>query len=299
MAAARMSVTDCHVHLYPPAVNRNPPAWAAAHGEGHWATLCTRRRKNGRAVQSFPSLTELLRAMDAARVARAVLLGWYWEKPESCVMQNRFYASCVKAHPDRLAAFATLQPAAGRKATLDEVRRAYGEGLCGLGELSPHSQGYGVDDPVLGAALRLAATLRLPVNLHVTDPDSGNYPGRVETPLKDFVWLARKFPRTTFILAHWGGLLPLRETKALRLPNVFYDTAASPLLYAEDVWRRFLAVVPVERVLFGSDYPLNVYPRIDAAPNMARLVAEVHRATANADQLQAVVHANAARIIPW
>lgn len=294
-----MSVTDCHVHLYPPAVNRSPAAWAAAHGEGHWATLCARRRKNDRAVQSFPSVAELLRAMDAAGVARAVLLGWYWEKPESCVMQNRFYAKWVQAHPDRLAAFATLHPAAGRKATLDEVRRAHGEGLCGLGELSPHSQGYSVDDPVFGAVLKLAARLHLPVNLHVTDPESGNYPGRVETPLKDFVRLARKYPKTAFILAHWGGLLPLRQSSALALRNVYYDTAASPLLYAEDIWRRFLAVVPVERVLFGSDYPLNVYPRIDAEPNLVRLVAEVHRAAPNADQLQAVVCDNAARIIPW
>lgn len=294
-----MSVIDCHVHLYPPAVNRDPVAWAAAHGESHWATLCTRRRKGGQPVQSFPSVTGLLRAMDEADVARAVLLGWYWEKPETCVMQNRYYASCVQAHPDRLAAFATLHPAAGRTATLDEVRRAHGEGLCGLGELSPHSQGYHVDDPAFGAALTLAAKLHLPVNLHVTDPDSGSYPGRVETPLRDFVRLARTFPRTTFILAHWGGLLPLRDAKALALPNVYYDTAASPLLYGEDIWRRFLATVPPERVLFGSDYPLNVYPRIDATPNMARLVAEVHRDGLTADQLPAVVRDNATRIIPW
>ncbi len=292
-----MSVIDCHVHLYPPAVNRNPAAWAAAQGEAHWATLCTRRRKGGRAVQSFPSVAGLLRAMDAAGVARAVLLGWYWEHPETCALQNRLYAKCVRAHPDRLAAFATLHPRAGRMATLEEVRRAHGEGLCGLGELSPHSQRYGVDDAVFGAVLRLAASLRLPVNLHVTDPDSGNYPGRVETPLKDFVWLARKFPRTTFILAHWGGLLPLRNAQARTLRNVYYDTASSPLLYPENIWRRFLNAVPKERVLFGSDYPLNVYPRIDAAPNMTRLVAEAHRAGLTADELPAVMHGNAARII--
>ena len=292
-----MSVTDCHVHLYPPAVNRNPAAWAAAHGERHWARLCTRRRKDGRAVQSFPSVRELLRTMDAADVGRAVLLGWYWERPETGALQNRFYAQVVKAHPDRLAAFATLHPAAGRTATLEEVRRAKGEGLVGLGELSPHSQGYAVDDPVFGAVLRLAAKLRMPVNLHVTDPDSGSFPGRVETPLKDFTWLAQNFPRTTFILAHWGGLLPLRKAKARALKNVYYDTAASPLLYAEDVWRRFLAVVPKERVLFGSDYPLNVYPRLDPEAGMSRLVAEAHRAGLTADVLPAVMRDNAARII--
>ena len=294
-----MRVIDCHVHLYPPAVNRRPAAWAHAQGEGHWAVLSNRRRKGGQAVQTFPSLKELLRAMDGAGVARSVLLGWYWEKAETCVMQNRFYAKCIRAHPDRLAAFATLHPRAGRAATLDEVRRSHGEGLCGLGELSPHAQGYGVNNPVFAAVLSLAATLRLPVSLHVTDPDSAGYPGRVETPLRDFVRLAQKFPKTKFILAHWGGLLPLRDTGALALANLFYDTAASPLLYREDIWRKFLAVVPKERVLFGSDYPLNVYPRIDAEPNMARLIAELHRTAASGDQLQAVVCDNAARIIAW
>jgi len=294
-----MSVIDCHVHLYPPAVNRAPAAWAAAHGEGHWAALCTRRRQNGQPVQSFPSAAQLLRAMDAADVARVVLLGWYWEKPENCAAQNRFYAKCVQMHPDRLSAFATLHPAAGRKAALDEVRRAHGEGLCGLGELSPQSQRFSMNDPVFAAVLALAAKLRLPVNLHVTDPESRNYPGKVETPLKDFTRLARKFPATTFILAHWGGLLPLRDATALELPNLLYDTAASPLLYGEDIWRRFLSVVPKERVLFGSDYPLNVYPRIDPLPEMARLVAEVHRSGLTADELHAVVRDNANRVIRW
>ena len=292
-----MRVIDCHVHLYPPAVNRQPAAWAAAHGEHHWAALSNRRRQSGQAVQTFPSLKELLRAMDGAGAARAVLLGWYWEEVATCVMQNRFYEKCVRAHPDRLAWFATLHPKAGQGATLDQVRRAEGEGACGLGELSPHSQGYRVNDPVFGAVMALAGELRLPVNLHVTDPDSGNYPGRVATPLRDFVWLARKFPQTTFILAHWGGLLPLRDPSALKLANVYYDTAASPLLYREDIWRKFLAAVPKERVLFGSDYPLNVYPRIDAAPNMGRLIAELHRAVSSADQLQAVVCDNATRVI--
>ena len=292
-----MIVTDSHVHLYPPGVNRRPAAWAALHGELHWAELCTRRRKDGRPVQTFPSVAELLKAMDAAGVARAVLLGWYWENPLSCAEQNRFYARVVRAHPDRLSAFATVNPEAGARATLDEVRRAHGEGLCGLGELSPHSQGFGVDDRVFAEVLKLAARLRLPVNLHVTDPASRPYPGRVETPLKDFVRLARRHPRTTFILAHWGGLLPLRVPAARQLANVYYDTAASPLLYGVDVWQRFLAEVPAERVLFGSDFPLNLYPRLDAEPNLARFVAEAHRGAVNAGQLLNVLRDSAARII--
>src|SRR5471032_3166230 len=99
-----MQIIDSHVHLYPPELNCNPAAWAAKSGETQWAALCLRRRADGRAVQAFPGVDELVREMDRAGVERAILLGWYWEKPETCVWQNRFHGECVRAHPQRLAA---------------------------------------------------------------------------------------------------------------------------------------------------------------------------------------------------
>ncbi|MES1194343.1 MAG: amidohydrolase, partial [Opitutus sp.] len=129
-------VVDAHVHLYPPEVNRDPAGWAAVHGEKHWAELCTRQRKDGKPVQTFPSVDQLLRDMDAAGVSKAVLLGWYWENHATCVAQNKFYADCIRAHPDRLAAFATVQPKAGPIA-FEEAVRAMDDGLTGFGELSP------------------------------------------------------------------------------------------------------------------------------------------------------------------
>jgi predicted TIM-barrel fold metal-dependent hydrolase len=291
-----MPVIDAHVHLYPPELNRDPAGWAARAGEGHWARLCTRQRRDGGPVQAFPSVEQLLRDMDTAGVARAVLLGWYWEKPETCAWHNRFLAACVRKHPDRLAAFATLHPAAGRAATLDELRYAHDEGLIGLGELSPHSQGHGIDDPVFRAALALAAELGLPVNFHATDPASKKYPGRVETPLADFVRVAREFPRTTFILSHLGGLLPLVDSSAASWPNLFYDTAAAPLIYPPDVIRRMLDAVGMERVLFGSDYPLILFPREETGPDFARFLAQISSAKLTAAESAALLGGNAARL---
>ncbi len=291
-----MPIIDAHVHLYPPEVNEAPADWGAAAMEPCWTRLTLRRRKDGQRVQAFPTVDELLREMDAAGVARAVLLGWYWERPESCLAQNRFYAACIKAHPDRLSAFATVQPAAGPAEACAELRWARDAGLCGLGELSPHSQGYTCAAPAFAAVMEQAAELGWPVNLHVTDPESRPYPGRVDTPLDDFLELARRFPQTNFILAHWGGLLPLRTTEAIP-DNIYYDTAASPLLYGQDIWRKFCAQVPAERVLFGSDYPLNLYPGIDAQPNLSRLVAEVHRSELPAAPLKAIVADNARRLL--
>lgn len=262
-------ILDAHVHLYPPEVNRDPAAWAAACDETHWMQLCTRRRKTSVPVQGFPSVEQLLRDMDAAGVARSVLLGWYWQHADRCRLQNRFYAECVQRHPDRLSAFATLHPGAGLEQTLDEISWAHDAGLIGLGELSPHAQGYGVNNPVFHAVLDRAGRLGLPVNLHVTDPLSRPYPGRVETPLKDFVRLAQAFPATSFILAHWGGGLAW-SAEAAALPNVWFDTAASPLLYGPEVWKK----VTSKRVLFGSDYPLILYPLSETAPTSGGLLAE-------------------------
>src|SRR5436309_8947275 len=87
-------IIDAHVHLYPREVDLDPAGWAARQGERHWAVLCTRKRRDGRPVQTLPTREELLHAMDIAGVARAVLLGWYWESAATCEWQNRFYAEC-------------------------------------------------------------------------------------------------------------------------------------------------------------------------------------------------------------
>lgn len=274
-----MRVIDAHVHLYPPEAGREPTAWAAARAENHWAVLCTRRRKDGRLVQGFSTVDELLRDLDVAGVDRAVLLGWYWENHATCVEQNRFYAKCVREYPDRLAAFATLHPTAG-DAALSEMRWAAEAGFKGFGELSPHSQRVSVDDPQWEKILGLAGELGLPVNLHVTDPQSRPFPGRVDTPLADFVRMAREFSQTKFILAHWGGGLAWDEA-VVSLPNVWFDTAASPLLYGADVWKK----APAGRVLFGSDYPLILYPALEQAPSLVRILEEAGQANVAGDVL--------------
>lgn len=288
-----MRIIDAHVHLYPEEVDRDPVGWAEARGERHWSVLCTRRRRDGQPVQTLPTIDALIAAMDAAHVERAVLLGWYWEKPETCAWQNRFYAQCIRTHPQRLAAFAALHPGRGHWPTLQEMHRARDEGFVGFGELSPHSQGYSVEDPVFHEALTLAADWNMPVNLHVTDPESRPFPGRVETPAADIERLTAAFPRTTFVLAHWGGLLPWRMPELAARGNVYYDTAASPLLYDAGIWGRFTAAVPRARVLFGSDYPLILYPRVGVEAEMARLVAEAREAGMGED----VLGANAARLL--
>jgi predicted TIM-barrel fold metal-dependent hydrolase len=109
------------------------------------------------------------------------------------------------------------------------------------------------------------------------------------------VRLAREFPATTFILAHWGGMLPVKDptANARALPNVYFDTAASPLLYDAGVWSRALPAFGPDRVLFGSDFPLNLYPKQDETAGMIRFVAEARAANAGT----AILRDNAARLL--
>jgi hypothetical protein len=238
--------------------------------------------------------------MDAAGVERVVLQGWYWEKHDTCVRQNRFYAACRKAHADRLSAFAVFHAAAGSKAVTQEIRRAAAEGFCGLGELSPHSQHVSIDDPVWREALVLAGELGLPVNLHVTEPLSKNYAGKVETPLGDFVRMAQEFQRTKFILAHWGARLPLDPVlgaEARACVNLFYDTAASPLIYERKVFREMIDTVGADRVLYGSDHPLNLYPKTDDAARIGAMIAGLSLAGLSEGEGAAVLRGTAAKLL--
>lgn len=282
-------VVDAHVHLYPPEVLADPAVWAAACGEAHWTRLCTRRRKSGAPVQLFPSVDELLRDLDAAGIARAVLLGWYWEKPSTCAAQNRFYEQCLRAHPDRLAACAAVHPA-----DLDELRRARDAGFVGVGELSPHSQGIAADDPRVTELLHTAGELDLPVNVHAIDPTSRRFDGWVETPLADFTHWAQMFPLTQFVLAHWGGGLAF-DPASRALANVWFDTAASPLLYDASVWARALAAVGADRILFGSDYPLRLFPQSDEAAGLTPFAQQARDAVPDAARA-AIMGGNAATI---
>jgi uncharacterized protein len=292
---ACVNVTDCHVHLYPPEINQATHEWAAQAGEQFWAALCTRRRRDGRPVQGFPSTDELLLAMDQAGVARAVLLGWYWHTPAACTLQNRFYAECIRIHPDRLSACATVQASAGEGA-LAELHWARDHGFVGVGELSPHSTGLGSEDPRWHDVLALAGELGLPVTLHATDPGSRAYPGRVDTPMIDFVGWARRHPRTTFVLAHGGGRLPWHAPEVKTLTNVFYDTAAFPLLYPASDLQGWIEEVGADRLLWGTDWPLDLYPRQVGRTPMGGFRADVDALELSIEVERAFLGGNAGQV---
>ena len=61
------------------------------------------------------------------------------------------------------------------------------------------------------------------------------------------------------IFAHWGGGLLFYELMPeirKQNKNVYYDTAASPFLYDKKIYKVAKDIGVLDKVLFGSDYPL-------------------------------------------
>ena len=130
--------------------------------------------------------------------------------------------------------------------------------------------------------------------LHANEPIGHAYPGKERQPAWDLYDLIRSAPETTFILAHWGGglwfyLLLKREVSQV-FENVYVDTAASPFLYRPEIYRYAREILGVEKILFGSDYPLLTADRY---------LKEMEAAGVAAADRRAILGQNAQRLLAW
>lgn len=283
-------IIDAHVHVYPAEVAAAPAAWGSARGEAGWVSCVAPEGKLS--IQGWADPDAMIAHMDEAGVQSCVMQAWYWERQETCNLQNKWHAEWIRRHPKRLFGFAAVQPLGGIRA-VEALERALDSGLCGIGELLPQAQGYTLKNRTWRAVVELAITRRLPINLHATDPSKGPFAGP-KTPLRDYVRLAREYPEATFILAHWGGGLAFRgspDSKPLP-PNLYFDTAASPLLYDSGVFRDAVDRVGPDKIIYGSDYPLMLHPRVSREPGFKRFLGEIAAAKLNADESALILGSN-------
>ena len=295
-----MHTIDCHTHCYPPELAADPRAWAESHGESHWADLVAPIDRPS--IQGWATLEQTLAAMDAAKVQKSVLLGWYWENEATCRAHNRVIAEWVQTAPERLIGFAAIHPGQSATSVIDQLEQAHALGLRGVGELHPGIQHFSSASAGWQALADWCVAHDWPVNLHATEAAGHVHPGSAPTPLNDFLRMAKASPDLKLILAHWGGGLAFFELNPrLRklLKNVHYDTSASPLLYEPSIFRRVIEIVGVEKVLFGSDYPLRLYPRTQKTPDYSTYLQAIRTQTdLSANELNAILHENFNQLLP-
>ncbi len=269
-------IIDAHVHFYPAEIAKNPELWANAREEFYWAKLVGKRSDGKTSLQGFPSEKKFLDDMDAAGVERAIIQGWYWENPDTCDEFNAKIADLIKRYPDRLSAFACLQPKFFERA-IETAKRAFDNGFIGVGELHDGVQNFSYLDANFESLAKFCAEKKLPICAHLTERSSREYLGKVRTNFDEAFEVAKKYPDVNFIFAHWlGGEIfesPENAKEIIARGNVYFDSAASPLLCSSDAWK--VASENFENVaIYGSDYPLRLYPRKFKIEEMSTILSE-------------------------
>ncbi len=273
----------------------DPCQWAKLNQESVWGACVA--PPDRASIQGWSTPDQLIRDMDEAGIETAVLQGWYWESMHSCRLQNRFYAQLIQQYPDRIQAFATLLPSSPELE--EELKWIRDNGFMGIGELHPQAQGFSLQDEAWLNVLEIIRKWNFVINFHVTDPDTPDHPGKIETPLQDYVSLASNWPDHPMILSHLGALIPLRREfsgQIQSLNNLYYDCAAIPLLYEKHLVSEISNRIGAEQLLFGSDYPLRVIPKRQKKPEFTRSIDFVCESGLTDEQLRLVFSLNAKRL---
>lgn len=131
----------------------------------------------------------------------------------------------------------------------EELKRIRSLGLRGL-KLHPDFQGFFVDDSSMD---RIYSAIEgvMPVLIHAGDKTTDfSSPYRIANVLK-------KFPKLTIIAAHLGGYSEWMESeKCLIGKNIYIDTSSSIPFIGKDKALQMIKSHGVDKVLFGTDYPL-------------------------------------------
>ena len=272
-------IIDFHTHIFSPRIKQNRSEYIAR--DPCFAALYSSPRAE------LATADELIAGMDKDGIALSVVLNIGWTSHELCVETNDYIMESVARFPKRLVGFGAVQPRS-LDAAIAELERCAGSGLKGVGELRPDVQSFDLTDkgqmtPLVEAIVKHRQILLT----HASEPVGHPYPGKGSITPDILYRFITGFPHLTLVCAHWGGGLPffalMPEVKKA-LGNVYFDTAASPLLYSPEIYRQVVPLVGSEKILFGSDYPL-------LAPG--RPLKEIRSLGLSAETEQAILGGNA------
>lgn len=262
-------VIDFHTHVFSPQVKENRDKYVKA--DPCFALLYSDPKAK------IATADELITSMDEAGVDVCVILNIGWTRHELSVESNDYIMEAVSRYPKRLMGFGAVQPKSPKAAK--EIERCAKSGIRGIGELRPDIELFDPENrEIMQPIIEVMRKYKLILLTHSSEPVGHNYPGKGTSTPDVLYSLITSFRDLTIVCAHWGGGLPsyalMPEVKKALL-NVFFDTAASPLLYRPEVYQQAIQLVGEGKILFGSDYPLLEQGRVIEEINSLGLKEEV------------------------
>jgi predicted TIM-barrel fold metal-dependent hydrolase len=250
-------IIDAHTHLFPPEIRAQRTAYCA---RDPWFAELYRNPKARMATAE-----ELVASMDAAGIDASLACPFGWSDPGIIEECNSYLLGAMQRYPGRIIGLAGIQPTAGARAVA-ELERCAQAGMPGGGELMPHGQGYRLSDLTLLAPLvEVARAHNLFILTHASEPVGHAYHGKGNVGPGDLEVFLRAFPDIRVLAAHWGGGFPFYELMPevrAAAANLWYDSAASPFLYRNDIFPIAARLVGTRKLLFASDYPLIAQQRM-------------------------------------
>ena len=274
---------DFHTHLFPKDMRQNREKYFE--GEPGFQMLYASEKAK------LIGGEEMLEMMDEEGVDVSVVFGFPWKNPEYARQHNDYIMDQVSKHSRRFRGLCCLDTCYEGAAM--EVERCVAGGLSGVGELAFYEAGIVCEiRDSLEPIMAVCREKDLPVMIHTNEPVGHNYPGKSANTLAQIYDILKRFPDNKVVLAHWGGgiffygLLKKEVKEALK--NVWVDTAASPFLYDPAIYRYAIDIFGLEKILFGSDYPL-IKP--------SRYIQELTKIGLSHKQMDAICDKNAQALI--
>ncbi len=249
-------IIDFHTHVFPPWVKERRDEYIDS--DPCFSLLYSNSRAK------LATTEELIASMDEAEVDVSIALNIGWFSHQLCVETNDYILDSISRHPHRLIGFCGIQPTAG-DAAIAELERCARAGVRGIGEMRSDVQGFNLaDGAIMKPLVDTIAKRNLILLTHSSEPVGHQYAGKGSITPDVLYSFILAFPQLKLVCAHWGGGLPFYGTMpevANALTNVFFDTAATVLLYQPHIFAEVSHIVGDDKVLFGSDYPLTTQSR--------------------------------------
>ena len=226
-----VEIIDFHAHIYPDKI-----AEKASQATGDFYGITPAYSGTSK---------ELLTSGKAAGISRFVLLP-VATKPDQVSHINDFIADEVSAH-NEFYGFGTLHPDCEN--ILEETEHIISLGLKGI-KLHPDTQQFNTDDKRLFEVFDYIQG-KTPLLVHCGDKRFDfSHPRRLKNVIDNF-------PHLQVIAAHLGGWSLFDEAfELLKDENCYLDISSTMMFLPPEQIEHYIHGYGVERILFGTDFPL-------------------------------------------
>lgn len=238
-----MNIIDAHAHIFPAKIAQ---AAVEATAEFYENAIPGHPMSKESMIHHDGMAEELLTAGKAGGIDKFLVFSTA-TTPRQVESVNNFIAAQCEAHPEFIGA-GTMH--------IDypdfekEIDRAKALGLVGI-KLHPDIQRFRLDDERLFPLYEILGSRHMFLIAH-----TGDYRYEFSNP-KRMEKIAKMFPQTKFIGAHFGGWSEWNVARDLLvLDNVYVDTSSTYGFTGPEAMKQAFGTFDPTHIFFGSDYPM-------------------------------------------